>query len=66
MTTVGREASIIASLVAIGLIVLAIMLVRGPVREAAWGETCEALYRGEAIQGHWNTIEPCRAVRPRQ
>lgn len=66
MTTVHREVCHIVWMICLGIVVLAVVLVRGPVRDAAWSDACADLAAGKSIAGHWNTIEPCRDVRPNQ
>ena len=37
-----------------------VLIVRGPVRDAAWEQPCRDLRAGKAIPGIWDSTEPCR------
>jgi len=62
MATFGRHMALLVWMLALLAIIVFVMTVRGPVRQAAWDEPCRTLRTGGSIPGNWNTIEPCRDV----
>lgn len=59
--------SIIGAYVALMVVVLLVLAVRGPLREHAWGEDCRALVAGEPIQApesNLTILEVCNDLVP--
>jgi len=57
--TLDRYLALIGAYLLLMIVVVALCVVRGPVREAAWSEPCATLTDGGYLQGRWDTIEPC-------
>lgn len=61
--TLDRYLALIAAYLLLLVAVIALCLVRGPVRDAAWNQPCSTLDSGGAIRGHWpEAIPACRNV----
>ena len=64
MSTVGRHMALTLWMLALLVIVVFVLTVRGPVREAAWGEHCKTLDKGGAIRLSYPTESiPCSSRR---
>lgn len=62
MDTYGRHMALTLWMLALLTVVVFVVAVRGPIRNAAWEQPCRDLSAGKAIPGAWNTIKPCRQV----
>lgn len=64
METFDRHMALIMWMLALLAIVIFVVAVRGPVRQAAWGDECKTLDNGGAIRlSYPNEPNPCKSLR---